>query len=62
MNKTIIDIMQIMILTGKATIIKSKTREENAYWELRKSGIIETISDNDVYRIIKIKNHNHSWN
>ncbi len=62
MTKTQIDIMQMMILTGKATIIKSKVNQENAYWEFRKAGLIDTLTDNEYLRVIKIKNHNHEWN
>ncbi len=62
MNKTQINIMQMMILAGKATIIKSKVNEEKAYWEFRKAGLIDTLTDNESFRVIKIKNHNHEWN
>lgn len=59
MTKTQIDIMQMMIIIGKATILKSKVNQENAYWEFRKAGLIDTVLESDYHRVIKIKNHKH---
>lgn len=59
MTKTQIDIMQMIIITGKAVIIKDKVNQENAYWEFRKAGLIDTVLETDYHRVIKIKHHNH---
>lgn len=61
MDKTTIDILQCIILTGSAVILKEKTRQENAYWELRKAGLINTTTETDYHRVIKLKNHKHEW-
>ena len=61
MDKTTIDILQCIILTGSAVIMKDKVRQENAYWELRKAGLINTTKESDYHRVISLKNHKHQW-